>query len=325
MTTQRTVLRVPMRPIAGSRFQPTGFPDLGPATFQRPMADGSTQQCVLVESNQSMANRLEGTLWSEGEQAPLNLISDLPWVRVTAADDGRYVTSSRTEAHRLASAFVKQSTLDGVGMTEVIKERLELRDDTPLAPRQIARAIFALDPLCLVHGVFFADSAWPGQPKVSRAITGVVEAHDVAEAVSGGVKFDRVRHSLGESEGGTAEGYGTVPFHRMEFTAREIEATFVLDLAQLGAYGLPDGARDLLEALALWEVRSLIEGGMRLRTACDLEPVDSSALDASLPEAAELEDRIGTGIASSADLMPTKGAIDVIWSGGKAKKPKGDK
>ena len=115
MTTQRTVLRVPMRPISGSRFQPTGFPDLGPATFQRPMADGSTQQCVLVESNQSMANRLEGTLWSEGDQAPVDLISDLPWVRVTAADDGRYVTSSRTEAHRLATMPLTDECEDDFG------------------------------------------------------------------------------------------------------------------------------------------------------------------------------------------------------------------
>ena len=324
MPTQRTVLRVQMRPIAGSRFQPTGFPDLGPATFQRPVGETEMQQCVLVESNQSMANRLEGTLWSEGDQAPVEMIAALPWIRVTAADDGRYVTSSRTEAHRLASAFVKQSELDGVGMTETIKERLALRDDTPLAPRHLARAIFALDPMCLLHGVFFADSAWPGQPKVARAITGAVEAHDVAEAVSGGVKFDRVRHSLGESEGGTAEGYGTVPFHRMEFTARSIEATFVLDLAQLDAYGLPEGPRDLLEALALWEVRSLIDGGMRLRTACDLEPIEAADLS-ELPEAAELEDRIGTAITASGDLRHTTGPIDVIWSGGKASKKKGEK
>jgi CRISPR-associated protein Csb1 len=165
MPTQRTVLRVQMRPIAGSRFQPTGFPDLGPATFQRPVGETEMQQCVLVESNQSMANRLEGTLWSEGDQAPVEMIAALPWIRVTAADDGRYVTSSRTEAHRLASAFVKQSELDGVGMTETIKERLALRDDTPLAPRHLARAIFALDPMCLLHGVFFADSAWPVNPR----------------------------------------------------------------------------------------------------------------------------------------------------------------
>ena len=57
MPTQRTVLRVQMRPIAGSRFQPTGFPDLGPATIQRPGGETEMQQCGLVESNQSRANR----------------------------------------------------------------------------------------------------------------------------------------------------------------------------------------------------------------------------------------------------------------------------
>ena len=38
--TKRSVYRIPLTPVLGSRFQPTGFPDLGPATFQKPTEDG---------------------------------------------------------------------------------------------------------------------------------------------------------------------------------------------------------------------------------------------------------------------------------------------
>ena len=50
----RLLLQAKLKPVQGSRFQPTGFPDLGAATFDGP--DGA--KMLLVESAQSMANRL---------------------------------------------------------------------------------------------------------------------------------------------------------------------------------------------------------------------------------------------------------------------------
>ena len=58
--THRILFNIPLRPIQGDRFQPTGFPSLGAATYQT--KDGTK---LLVESAQSMANRLEATLWDE--------------------------------------------------------------------------------------------------------------------------------------------------------------------------------------------------------------------------------------------------------------------
>ena len=177
---------IELRAVPSDRFQPTGFPDLGAGKFQKPVGDDREWvDAILVESVQSMANRFEAMGWDDASQKPVGTLTGLPWVEVTAGDDGRYVTSSRTEAHRLASAFVKDSeTGEGVGMVEEIKNRLELADDTPIAARRVAAAIFALDPLCLIHGVFFADKKWPGQPKIPRALTGCIEATDVKEAYS---------------------------------------------------------------------------------------------------------------------------------------------
>lgn len=319
-TLRRQLFDVPLKPVMGSRFQPTGFPDIGAATFTRPRADGTAEDMLLVESAQSMANHLESVGWDRGAQEPVPALAGLPYVRVVAADDGRYLTSSRTEAHRLASAFVKDSQLDGRDMKEVIKERLGLREDTPLAPRGIALALLALDPLCLVHGVFFAESAkvWPGQPKVARAITACVEATGVAEAVSGGVKRDDVRHHIGET-GGAAEGYGFVPFHRTEWTAATITASFSIDLVQIHAYGLPQAAADLLVAVSRWEMRSLLDHGLRLRTACDLTPVEDeirdragNALATAEDLAAEVERLVGECRALLGDGAP----LEVRWGGG---------
>lgn len=321
--TNRMLFDVALKPAVGTRFQPTGFPDLGSAQFDRPTISASGvpgwEKALLVESAQSMANRLEGTAWDSGIDMPRSIFDGLPYVRVVHADTGEYLTSSRTEAHRLASAFIKDANEGATSMVQVIASRLGLADDRPIAPRQIAEAVLALDPFCLIHGVFFADKAWQGQPKISRAITGFVEAIDVRPADSGGVKKDHVRHSLGDqSGGGTAEGYGTVPFHRLEWTAREITASFAIDRRQLVSYGLGEDVTDLLEATALWEIRTLMEDGLRLRTACDLLPVQD--LDAiGLPPMAELESRIATGVAAARQRLGSGGPLEVQWAGGKKK------
>jgi CRISPR-associated protein Csb1 len=64
--TSRLLLTVPLKPVQGERFQPTGFPSLGAATYQT--RDG---QKLLVESAQSMANRLETTCWDFAANKPV--------------------------------------------------------------------------------------------------------------------------------------------------------------------------------------------------------------------------------------------------------------
>lgn len=317
MSPAREVLDVELRPLAGSRFQPTGFPDLGAATFRRPDRDAPTgwTEALLVESPQSMANHLEATGWNRGEQRPVPTLEGLPYVEVRHAEDGDYLTSSRTEAHRLSSAFIREGTVDGQKMIDVLRERLDLRDNRPLAPREIARQVFGLDPLCLLHGVFFSDKGLPGQPKIARAVTGFVEATGVEAAHSGGVKFDDVTHK-NVPGGGSTEGYGTIPFHRTEYVAQRITASFVIDLAQLAAYGLPQPATDLLADIARWEIRSLLDGGMRLRTACDLEPAGPIAPrggDGEMPTVEELTDRVRRGIEAVGDLLEQRDPWVVEW------------
>jgi CRISPR-associated protein Csb1 len=259
-----------LEPALGSRFQPTGFPNLGAAEFVRPVDDDGWERCLLVESEQSMANRLEATLWDQTARAPIDTIAELPHL-VWEGADGQ-TTSSRLEAHRIASPyFGNAQTADGRKGTDWINERLGLDDDRLRAPFEFAEGLFSLDPLCLVHGVFLSAKAFKGNPRVARAITANVEAYDVREAFSGGVKKDSVRTGAGR---GTDEGYGMVPFPRTEWTARRIEAHVAIDLDQIASYRLSNERRAVLEALARYEVAALFTGNLRLRTACDLQVTD---------------------------------------------------
>lgn len=291
----RLIIKATLNPAAGSTFQPTGFPDLGAAEFERPLNGGGTEQALLVESVQSLANRLEDVGWDAVENRPVPTFAALPYVEVRDKEK-RFLTSSRLEPHRLAGAYIKQSAIDDKKVGALMIERLGVQKEVPTDWRAVYRGIFQLDPLCLIHGVFFSDPLWKdyGNPKVRRAITAVIEAHGTRPVVSGGVKRDDVNPTAGESRT-SKEGFGFVPFGRTEYTAQTIELDVAVDLEQINGYGLGDAETDLLTAVALWEVRTLLDRPMRLRTACDLElrSTDVRRPDGfELPSADVLADRI---------------------------------
>jgi CRISPR-associated protein Csb1 len=305
MTTHRTVLTVDLQPLVGSRFQPTGFPDLGAAEFG-PAGD----RTLLVESAQSMANRLEATTWDEARADQVAELAGLPYVRIVDGD-GELLSSSRLEAHRLASAYIMDGSVNGVSGVkgrDWLPDRLGLRVGRPLDHRAVARACFALDPVSLVHGVFFAQKAWPWQPKVARAVTSFIEAAKAQPAVSGGVKRDGVINLA--KEGATAEGYGSVPHHRVEYIAERITAYFAIDHDQLRSYGLSEPATALLAALIDFEIGTLLDGGLRLRTACDLRV---TGVDGELPDAVEAASRVGKLVTDCADELGP--VTTVTWTG----------
>jgi CRISPR-associated protein Csb1 len=273
----RVVLRARLQPTMGSTFQPTGFPDLGAAEFQRPVrVDGrlETRSAVLVESVQSMANRLEEHGWDTAVRAPRPPLGRLPYVEVRDGE-GEFLSASRLEPHRLAGAYIKDAEIDGRSAQDWMIERFGVRKGVPLDWRTIYAAVFELDPLCLLHGVFFSDPKWSpfGNPKVRRAVAAAIEAHDVQPVVSGGVKRDDVRPEVGEGRG-AEQGYGFVPFGRTEYTAGEVLLSAVVDLGQIRGYGLDNERTRLLTLVALWELASTLEGPLRLRTACDFDPLE---------------------------------------------------
>ncbi len=282
----RLLMEVQLKPVQGSRFQPTGFPDLGAATFKGFDTDGNSVDCLLVESAQSMANRLEAVCWDEAEGDLVEELKGLPYVR-SILPDGT-VTDSIRESHRINSPYIVNSN-----EFEQIRNEIGFEANKPFDRRKLAKALLKYDPSSLLHGVFLEKIG--GVVRLPRIISSFIEAEGVEVAAAGGVKVDRVQPGTGENTpyGKAAEGYGNVPYHRDEYTSRKITAFFNIDLAQLRGYGLDQNAEHLLIALALYKIQKFLTEGLRLRTACDLEPVGEiqvkKPLGYSLPELAALK------------------------------------
>ena len=290
----RLLMEARLQPLQGTRFQPTGFPDLGAAVYEAP--DASGDQIVLVESAQSVANRLEDVCWDHANDSPHPALAGLPYVSVELWDSGR-TTNSMLEAHRLNSPYIMRDD----AFQNLFREAAELPAKESGAGvfdrRQLARAAFRYDPGSVLHGVFLEKLA--GVARLQRCLSGFVEAKNSSVADSGGVKNDRIAPAPSALKEigltvGAAEGFGNVPFHRTEYTARSIIAYFNLDLAQLRAYGLGESAERFLVTLALWKVRKFLDTGLRLRTACDLDLIGELEVTRpregfNVPTTAELE------------------------------------
>ena len=271
----RLLFTVPLKPLQGDRFQPTGFPSLGAATYQT-----QTGSKLLVESAQSMANRLETTCWDVSADQPVIALSGISHVTVTRK--GAFLTDTMLEAHRLNSPYLLASK-DGSFFAS-LKSALGGLESGPIDRKVLAKVLLKYDVGSLLHGVFLAKKELAGgRLRVARAVSAFIEASGVRVAASGGVKNDHVNPS-----GDAKNGFGNVPFARDEFTAEQIDCHINLDLAQIRGYGLGADAERLLILLALYRVRRLLDGDLRLRTACDLEPVNRDAIIATRPAGFEL-------------------------------------
>jgi CRISPR-associated protein Csb1 len=293
----RVLFSVELRPIQGDRFQPTGFPSLGAATYQT--KDGPK---LLVESAQSMANRLEATCWDFAANKPIPVLDGISHVTVTRG--GKFLTDTMLEAHRLNSPYLLENREDRT-FQEKLRAELGGLEEGPIDRKLLADVLLRYDAGSLLHGVFLAKKELAGgRLRVARALSAFIEATNVRVAASGGVKNDHVNPS-----GVTKEGFGNVPFARDEFTADRIDCHINLDLAQIRGYGLGEHVERLLVLLALHRVRKLLDGDLRLRTACDLEPVEREAIVATRPEGfalptlEEMETPLASFISECKDLM----------------------
>ena len=260
----RLLMEAPLKPIQGTRFQPTGFPDLRAAVYDAPGENGAPVQMVLVESAQSMANRLESVCWDKGIDQIAPPLRGMPYVHISLWNDGQS-TNSIIEPHRLNSPYILES--DDTTVLDMLKSRLANRERGQVDLHELALVLAEIDTNSLVHGVFLAKRDLAGgRYRMPRALSAFIEATGVAPADSGGVKNDPV-----DPSGDTSKGFGNVPFHRTEYTAESITAYFNLDLAQIRAYRLGENAERFLTTLALWKVRKFLDTGLRLRTACDLD------------------------------------------------------
>jgi CRISPR-associated protein Csb1 len=291
----RMLLEVDLKPVQGSRFQPTGFPDLGAATYE--LSDGTAM--LLVESPQSMANRLEEVCWDEENQALVAPLHGLPYIAIYDKDK-KFLTCSILEAHRVNSPYILESK--DKTFYSMFKKELEVLEKGRVDFSLLARALAKYDVNTLLHGLFLSKSDIAGgRFKLPRSLSAFIEAREVTIAPSGGVKRDDV-----DPSGETKKGFGHVPFHREEYTGK-ITAFFNLDLAQIRGYRLRVDFERLLIALALFKIQRFFKAGLRLRTACDLvmdgEIRVSRPGDFSLPSLDDIEKELPSLIKANQSLF----------------------
>lgn len=255
-------------PGTGGRFQPTGFPDLGPALYKgvhiaangtNGNGEAETVDMLLVESVQSMANRLEDVCL-QGDDYNADC-QGIPYVRVLDGHRGNaFLTSSVREPHRLASPYVLGAKNGDTVYRDEMKTALQANKERPVHIWRMVPAIFEGDPGCVLHGVFLEEI--DGRIRLPRLLSAYIEAMAPNQANSGGVYRGEV----------TAKD--NVPYPRQEFTSTNITASFIFHLSTLKGYGLDESKNRFLQAWALYKIDRFLHQSLRLRTACEFEVVD---------------------------------------------------
>lgn len=307
------VLTAMLEPIAGDRFQPAGFPEIGHVIYKAPRKNGTTENVCIVDSAASMANHLESVCQRGAHD--LDLVEELdgmPYIRCVTGDlvDGKLpsdkrevVVTSLTEGHRIASSYfldgapLKDGGAKGVNTFEsdlVTQFGIVLPGSSKAHPPpdkwwNVFGSIFEIDPNSLVHGVLFPQ--W--QIKIPRALTAHLEAFGAGRVDRSGVKFDRL--------GKTTSGQPI--FAVDDVTADSIRATFVLDVSLIRSFGrkkgeatlgLSESQQEFLVALALWKIKTLLECPFRFRSGCHLRRAMLSSCDQEVEIDVDIKAAIST-------------------------------
>jgi CRISPR-associated protein Csb1 len=277
--------------------------------FETRRRNGNDVRCVLIDSVQSQANRMEEALqalWTDRKLV-------LPVIEVdlsTAAPDVGKVTSL-TAPHRVADALLRDSFVTENGETKLFRMSGLGRSFTDASPRNAA-PLFKVCPTGLVFGIW--DSTGPKGglgAKFQRALTSeivgigagagvktasridpasivkkaaeIYEAEDAEERWT--YEVDRARKDakgnpvkIGDgrvSEINHSNFPPTIDSLAGGVTIDHAEHTVVLSLAALRRLGFTEGgseARVVLAALALVAVLAAENRGHDLRSRCLLVP-----------------------------------------------------
>ena len=288
----RVLLSAELHLANGSFFQPTGFPDIGACVY----TDGAGKPRCLVESEQSMANRLEAVCMKAPGVWREPLAGKLPVIRVSNKKK-QLLATNLTEPHRIASSYVLEGSVNGTTLQDKLKEHLGLDDKTwPLDGREkLTQAVFALDPGAILHGFQFMQWEAVGlrAARLLHARLEAVLAND-GEIHYGLVKVDGIEP---ESSAAKKSNKGQSIAAKARYVPRSIHATFEIDVLALrerslvpasdgesvtGSSGKKEAQRFLL-ALALWKIYRFLTnapafdartgdtmGALRLRADCSL-------------------------------------------------------
>jgi CRISPR-associated protein Csb1 len=278
--------------IANGRFlQPTGFPDIGPCIYR----DKEGKRWCLVESEQSMANRLEAVCMKD----PGVWVEELKGLPVIAVRDSKrnLLTTNLCEPHRIASSYVLEGKIGADKTIKVLFEnKLGLEqggDSWPLNKRaELDNLVFALDPGALLHGFQFVQWKFVGL-RQTRLLHGRLEAELAVEPEVhyGMVKWDAIEPESARQE---RANKGQSIAAKSRIVPKEILASFEIDVLGLKSLALDESQKKFLLGLALWKIGAFLDNrpsfdarsrqtlpSLRLRADCYLRPKSVSWSDDS--------------------------------------------
>ncbi len=182
-------------------FQPTGGPGdkVVPPTYEGGKYATETRHidrrevpCVLMDSVQSQANRMEQALLDAHRDGLIEL--PLVTTRFDHADlEKRFTVKSLDAPHRVADALFRDNLLDGVMFRQSEKGRILDYAD----PRN-ATGLFGLNPVALVFGLW--DSTGPRGglgTKFQRALVSEMVGLDAVAGVKTSSRIDPAQIMLG--------------------------------------------------------------------------------------------------------------------------------
>jgi CRISPR-associated protein Csb1 len=265
--------------------------------FETRRIDGVDVRCVLIDSVQSQANRLEDALLAgirAGRFAIPHIIVDFTGQQapngVAVGDLGQI--TSLDAPHRVFDAIIRDSELDGAKFTETdYYEQLLLAKPTNAMPA------FVVSPSSLVFGAWHSTGEGGGiGAKFARCIVSEIVGVGVAEGQKGAVRIDPLgirasvkvvggpldwRIATGEkgekSERPSEINHSNiisnlVPGGVTIDHARHTAVITCAGLRRLGFPGIDDetAGRTVLAALALVALTEQERSGYALRSRCDL-------------------------------------------------------
>ena len=165
----------------------------------------------------------------------------------------------------------------GETLPEYLKRLFNLSENRLVPWKKIAVGLLKVDPGCLLHGIWFNESSFAGgKVRITRALSGYIEARDPSTANFGFQKRDPVSDRTDKDAGqSAAEGYGSVIGPKQHFTSPEVKAYFQIDLERLRSYGLLQKEVHALAAWGIYKIRRVLvasrDGVADLRTECKFE------------------------------------------------------
>lgn len=177
---------------AGDKVFPPTYEGGKYATEQRVTADGVVVTCVLLDSVQSQANRMELALLDAWRAAQVQL--PVLSVRFEDARLRKPFTVTSLEApHRIADALLRDSLLDGVMFRKSDKGQV-----LDVADIRNATGLFGLNPTALLFGLWDSTGPRGGMGvKFQRALVSEIVGIDAQQGVRTSSRIDPAQIMLG--------------------------------------------------------------------------------------------------------------------------------